>query len=810
MKTIHWILLFIVIAISALIIIKTADIEPRVDERIDLNWRFTFEDDSSFSKINLDEHGWQTVSLPHDWMITLPVSEENESGTAGGFYPSGVGWYRKHLDLSAYESKDQFYLVFDGVYMNSDVWINGHHLGKHTYGYIGFNYDISDYIRKDSINIIAVRTDCSKMPVDRWYSGAGIYRHVKLIAADKLHFPVLNTKITAQPEGEAYLVNSEIKILNNDKRSKRFKVRSDLLAPDGSLVKSTVRSVSVDGKSSVHVSAENRIEDPVLWSDKDPSLYEIRSFLMYRKRVIDNLDNTFGLRDIVFSPDSGFILNGEKVWLKGVCLHHDGGALGAAVPDATWEYRVKALKELGVNALRLAHNPHSPELLDICDKLGVFVIDEMYDKWELVWGNPDNNFDFPGTYEDDLAYFIQRDRNHPSVIAWSMGNETLEQLDDPPAGRKWFSKLDSITRIYDTTRMITAALHPGGQKKNHEIPSSLIEVQRLISYNYRTDSFASWHKQYPEKVWLATETKAYNEHRNSNFEEISYMDNSWLDMEKFVAGQFIWAGIDYFGESPGWPYRSFNNGLLRTNGLAKPYAYYTQSIYSEDPMVKIAVVDNDLADSLNNYKTWQISWSGAPVVRHWNFGKKEKELEILVYTNCEEVDLKINNTNFSTLKKSDFEDGVIKTKVSYEPGLICASGFYRDGKGKIIEVKDSILTSLEPSMIMMKPDKTEMLADGNDVVHIETSVADSIGTTYPTASHRINYEVQGPGKIKVIDNGNPADHEPYHSASKKVYKGTHLLIIQSTVEPGDLTIRASSEGLLSASVKLKSLPPKDK
>ncbi|MFC2089693.1 glycoside hydrolase family 2 TIM barrel-domain containing protein [Bacteroidota bacterium] len=799
MKPIYWVIFVLIVGSSAWLIMKTGGNEARYEQTIDLNWRVMLADDPSFSKVDYDDSEWEIVTLPHDWMIRGEISDTNLSGTARGFYPGGTGWYRKHLILDEADSKEQFYLVFDGVYMNTDIWVNGTHVGAHEYGYIGFHFDISQFIRTDTVNIISVRTECSELPVDRWYSGAGIYRHVKLIATDHLHFPVQHSKIYSSVKQGDRIVSSHIALVNNERRQRRIKIKSDLIDPDGKIVASSIASRVIKGNSSVTIDDEHIVPDPLLWSAKEPNCYTLNSYLLHKNKVTDNVHTSFGIRDVQFSPDSGFILNNRKVWLKGVCIHHDGGALGAAVPEATWEYRLKLLKEMGVNALRLAHNPHAPELLDMCDRMGFYVINEMYDKWGIKWRNDSVVENTPQINEDDLRYFIRRDQNHPSVIAWSMGNETVEQLDDPELGVEWYRKLASITREIDTTRMITAGLHPysPGDK-----PSSYILEEPLVSYNYRTDSFATWHQQYPELIWIASETKAYNENRRSDYGEISYLDNSWLDMEPFIAGQFIWSGIDYFGETIKWPYRSFYNGLISTDAEIKPYAYYTQSIYSETPMVKIVVVDQELVDSLNTAKTWQISWAGAPVVRHWNFTDKDS-LNILVYTNCETVDVIINNKVKGRFDRKDFDDQVIQAELGYQPGKIIAMAYIETDTGLVV-VSDSLVTSGLPTRILLEADKEEFIADGQDVVHIKTTVADTKGIKVARSTHLINYTINGPGAIKVIDNGNPTDSTPYNSTSKRLYKGSQLVIVQSTVEPGDLTINASSEGLRSATVKVTS------
>lgn len=792
----------VIVAIATWSVLKTNDTDPRAEVNIDLNWRFMHGDEKDASKTEYNDTDWRIVSLPHDWMIEQPVSKENSSGTAGGFYPEGVGWYRKHLDISPYKTKKQFYLIFDGVYMNSDVWINGNHLGKHQYGYIGFQYDITPFLRKDTINIIAVRTDCSKLPVDRWYSGAGIYRHVKLIASEKLHFPEYNTRITTSEEGNKAFVTAEISVTNFNRKAKRFKIKSDLLGPNGNLVHSLMSSRVLEPGESTIITEKHTIEHPKRWSPDSPSLYELHSFLLNRKKICDDQVVKFGVRTAEFSPDSGFILNGEKLWLKGVCLHHDGGELGAAVPDVTWEYRLNQLKLLGVNALRLAHNPHAPEVLDMCDRMGFLVINEMYDKWEDPWNKSGTDFNFPETWKTDLEYFIRRDINHPSVVLWSLGNETVEQRNNPGDGVEWYTRLAELTKELDPVRQVSCALHPGRPENGHELPSSYIHVSPVVSYNYRTDSFAAWHERYPDMVWIATETRPYNTHPEGNFNQVSFTGNSWFDMKPFVAGQFIWTGIDYLGETVGWPDRGFRNGLLHTNGFIKPSAYFTQSMYSEKPMVKMVVLDKAMADSLDNLKTWQVKWAHAPLVRHWTFPLDAGDKHLVVFTNCEQVELKLNSKPAGNLNRSDFADQVIKTKLAYEPGMLVARAKTTDKNGMSISVSDTLRTAGKPSMIIMNPDKLILLADGKDVMHIETSVRDSAGTIYPTANHLINYSLDGPGKITAIDNGDPADHNTIKSLSKRVNKGRQLVVLRSTMDTGDLIISATAEGLHPASLKV--------
>jgi beta-galactosidase len=509
-----------------------------------------------------------------------------------------------------------------------------------------------------------------------------------------------------------------------------------------------------------------------------------------------------GFRSVGWDPGRGFLLNGEKVILKGVCLHHDGGELGAAVPMESWRRRFMLLKELGVNAIRFAHNPHSPEVLDLCDRMGFLVIDEMYDKWETGWDGEMNDW-FTDTWKEDLANFIRRDRNHPSVILWSVGNEVVEQLEDPVKAVEWYDNMIELVRSVDPTRMVTCALHPGNPERGNEVPSRMMHLSPVVSYNYRTDSFSSWHEKYPGLVFIATETKPYGTSRKKNYQEISFAGNSWNDMEEYVAGQFIWAGIDYLGESMGWPDRGFRHGLLETSGFIKPYAWYIGSRYREDPMVKLTVKDSIVADSLNRLKSWQSSWAGAPLADHWSFEPDGSLKEIVIFTNCNRVELHLNGRLVDTLRPASFEDGVIKKRIRYEPGRLVAHALYEESGGRNGKVSDTLQTSASAYALAMDPDR-EQIAPGNpELVHITTKVLDSLGILDPHSRHRVNYNVDGPGRIRAIDNGDLADHTPKGAVSREVRRGRQLLILQAGNEPGDVIVKASAEGLKPATVKIK-------
>ena len=804
MKAAHWTALVITLMAATWFVYRTRDTQPRIDTPIDLNWRFIQGDPEGAGDPGYNDSQWRYVSIPHDWMIEQDVNISNPSGTQGGFYPGGIGWYRKSLDLSDYQDKEQFYLLFEGVYHNADVYFNGALLGRHNYGYSSFYHEITELIRTDTLNVISVRTDCSDMPHDRWYSGAGIFRPVRLIATSPIHIPIWGSFISTSIDstGDAALQVS-LEITNQGRRGSRFEILYDIVDPEGRLV--------AEGRSTSYIEAEQtdtayhtfQIEKPRLWSPESPELYEVNCYLMDRNKQIDHTRTRIGIRSAEFDPDHGFILNGKKKMLKGVCLHHDGGELGAAVPMESWRRRLSILKELGVNAVRLAHNPHSPGMLDLCDEMGIMVIDEMYDKWEESWPDRDFNHDMADNWESDLANFVRRDRNHPSVILWSVGNETMEQLYNPKAGVEIYSKLMELVKSNDPGREVTCALHPGKEQDGHEIPSSLMQVSPVVSYNYRTDSFNTWHSQYPEMVFIASETKAYGPGKKEDYNVIDYSDNSWNDMEEFVAGQFIWAGIDYLGESGVWPRRGWNTGLLLTNGFIKPHAWYIGSQYREDPIVKLTVKDPELADSLNKHPSWQSSWAGAPLVDHWTFAPETDFREVVVFTNCEKVQLKLNNKVLESLDRSTFADGVIRATLPYEPGALIATAMFLDEQGKIQEVSDTLLTADRPYSLTMQPDRHQLTANNREVVHITTTVVDSAGTLNPHGNQLVSYTLDGPGRIRVIDNGDLADHSSQDASARKLRKGKQLLILQAGNEPGDLIISATAEGLKPSKVKIK-------
>lgn len=774
-----------------------------------LRQTFLFDDDWLFSSGDtlaaspgFDDSGWEHIQLPHDFSVLGEIENDNPSGTAGGFFPGGTAWYRKHFELDASKKAARVFLDFDGVYRNADVYINGKLVGNQKNGYVSFGFDITPFVRFDTVNVVAVRVDNSLQPFDRWYPGSGIYRHVWLTYTAPIYIPKWGTYITSRELTEKQAtISIETQIHNLSGENPRLLLKTEVFDRNNKSVAVVEDELKVNDDTSQLVNQELTILNPVRWEPESPVLYKAVSTIMSGKTVVDRYETTFGLRTVQFDANQGFILNGRKVMLKGVNIHHDGGCVGAAVPDSLWLYRLKVLKGLGCNAIRLSHNPHAPVILSLCDSLGLIVVDEMYDKWALAWQSQwlwKNQRDtlarwrdeFNATWQNDMKAWIVRDRNHPSVVVWSMGNETVEQLNDPQAGVDILNRLTAFARTCDPSRELTCVMHPADEKPGHEVPSRMVEHLGIVGYNYRSANFADWHRQHPDVVWFASETLPYAAW-NPDFSTLSFSDNSWFDMDTFVAGQFIWAGIDYLGESMGWPDKGFRHGIVDLCNRPKPYAFFTQSVYSDIPMVHVAVLDPELADSLNRMKSWQKSWAGAAVVDHWNFDKNGAIMQVATFSNCPEVELLLNHKSLGKKMLADFPDKVIKWEVPYEAGTLKAVATDKEGK-----THEHILqTAAEPVKIRISPHKTKMSANGSDLLIIEVSAVDSMGVLCPFATNTVEIKFSGDGRLLGIENGDLADHtHPLHM-ERALAGGRLILLIQSTKTAGYFQIGVASAGL---------------
>ncbi len=667
----------------------------RRETNLDAGWKFHLGDIPGAEAPGYDDSQWRALDLPHDFSVEAGVKENNPSSTAGGYFEGGIGWYRKTLNIPGDYAGKTIYLFFDGVFMNGEVWVNGRKAGKRSYGYVSYYDDITSLVTPGKKNVVAVRVDNSGQPVDRWYSGSGIYRDVRLLAVNPVHVSPWGTYIrnlSVSDQKAEMIMTTSIRNVTSGKRP--VQIISHIYDPSGQKV-TVANSGIFNAGNTAGIDQVFTIESPDLWSPDHPVLYEaVTDILSDDNTILDTYTTRFGVRQAEFSPDSGFMLNGRKLMMKGVCLHHDLGCLGSAYYPEVMRTRLQTLKDCGVNAIRLSHNPYAPDVLDLCDEMGFVVIDEMYDKWETEWGGYRGTKEpFMKTWRNDLSDFVRRDRNHPSVVLWSVGNETTEQLDNPERGVEILEMLKDQVAMFDSTRPVTCALHPGG-----ELPSRFIHHVDVVSYNYQVEHFREWKDQYPGYVFLGSETKVLQEGTVDDYNHPDFSKNTWFMLSPADAGQFIWAGIDYLGESRGWPDIGIRTGFINTCGDVKPYGYFTKSLYSHEPFMHLTVLDPKLAGELNALQTWQKIWYGPPLVEHWNFNEKDNDsLTVIPFTNVPEVELWLNGQSLGRKERSTSPGGVVMYRVPYRKGTLMARA---TDNGKVM-AEDSLTTAADPAVMDM-------------------------------------------------------------------------------------------------------------
>jgi hypothetical protein len=769
---------------------------PRIVADFDFGWKFLKGDDRKAWSPDYDDSGWQAVDLPHDWSIEGPYSERWASGT--GYLPGGVGLYRKTFAADSEWKGKLVAIEFDGIYKNSEVWINGHRLGMRPSGYIGFQYDLTRHLSFGKKNVLAVRVDHCDFADSRWYTGSGIYRHVRLTITDRLRIGPWGTyvvcKVLDANKADAVI---ETTILNDCNQPQLCQVVSRILGPDGVYEGPSNAPQSVEGNGRL-IHRQSFSQLPVqLWSVDNPILYSVQTSLLCEGTVRDQTVTVFGARAIRFDPDKGFFLNGQNMKIKGVCLHHDGGPLGAAVPEKVWRKRLESLKEIGCNAIRFSHNPPAPELLDLCDRMGFVVMDEAFDeftptknKWIVGWNKGVPGRDGYGKVFDrwavrDIQDMVRRDRNHPSVILWSIGNE-IDYANDPfshPAlggqYRPDNPSAENLTQLgrplvkavkeLDPTRPVTAAL-ANAPMSNAVGFADLLDV---VGYNYQENLYAQDHKKYPGRCILGSE----NSVRYDAWQAVA--DNP------YVSGQFLWIGIDYLGEAAGWPVRSWTGGLFDLCGFKKPEGWFRQSLWSDRPMVYLCA-------RLQRQDRRRGPQS------HWNWPARSA-VAVFAYSNCPEVTLELNGQTLESRQPTQGSWPMARWEVSFEPGTLTAIG-KKDGR----EVCRYALTTAGPArQIKLIPDCTILAADGKDVCLIECTVTDEKGVLVPDADHSITFSLVGPAKIAGIGSGDPASHEDHKAHTYRVYQGRCLLIAQTQKRPGTIQIAAACDNLKGAEILLE-------
>ncbi|MGA9542886.1 MAG: sugar-binding domain-containing protein [Candidatus Sulfotelmatobacter sp.] len=808
---------------SALAESPTEAVGQRLRENFDRGWRFHRGDFPGAEVPEFSDADWRILDLPHDWSIEGPFDEKEPSSSCGAYLPTGIGWYRKKFRLpSSYKNK-KLTIEFDGVYELSAVWINGHFLGQRPYGYVPFFYDITPYITLGSENLIAVKVDNSRQTNCRWYSGSGIYRHTWLLSTNNVHVAHWGTFVSSvgvSKEAAALRINT--KISNESESPAHCTLVTSVIDDDGNAVESAEASQDIATGKEYEFLQDIKVSLPHLWSVSNPYLYKVHSTVRAGDRTVDEYDTPIGIREAVFDADKGFLLNGERVKLNGVCLHHDGGCVGAAVPERIWKRRLEILKEMGCNAIRTSHNPHAAEFLDLCDRMGFLVMNEAFDEWKVPKGQIGSNGYakyFDEWYERDVQNFVRRDRNHPSVVLWSSGNEIGDQ--ESPQGAETLQQLLKVFNTEDPSRMVTAGCdHIHSEPASEAARPEFLALLDVVGYNYvdrwrdRKEKYYSIDRHaFPQRRFVGTESEAmggirgeYPELFPANAQTtgfFQFLRGRNVDVEQlwkfvstydYVAGDFMWTGIDHLGEAR-WPMKSSSSGVIDTCGFKKDGYFFYQSQWTDKPVLHL--------------------------FPHWNWkGKEGQPVPVTCFTNCDTVELFLNGRSFG-VKGYEFPrlgmEGrwgnlpdrakVLRTTadlhlswdVLYEPGALKAVGT-KDGK---IFATAEVYTTGEPASIGLASDRESITADRSDVAHLTVHILDEKGRVVPTADNEITFEIEGSGSLLATDNGNPASHEDYKSNRKKAFNGWCLAIVKSNGKTGAIQVRGVSPGLQAARVTIQ-------
>ena len=782
----------------------------RQTQSFDHGWRFHLGDVPGANAVPFDDTAWRTLDLPHDWSIEGEFSEQNPAGVAGGALPGGVGWYRKTFTVPARDSGKVVFVEFDGVYRNSEVWINGQYLGKRPYGYSSFRYELTPNVRFGAgRNVIAVRVDNSQQPNSRWYSGSGIYRHVRLVTSDPMHVAQWGTYITTPVVS---VDSSHVTIrtsLRNERQVEQPIVLSTVVYDSAGREVAAVSTMGrIPGDSVAELVQDLTVSRPVLWSVERPYLYRAVSRVRCGNRLCDTYTTPFGVRSFVFRADSGFFLNGRPVKIRGVCLHHDLGALGAAVNTRAIERQLQIMRAMGVNALRTSHNPPAPELLDLTDRMGFIVMDEAFDMWKKEKTPYDYHLDWDAWHVRDLSDMVLRDRNHASVFIWSIGNEVMEQWNNGDSTAAPIAReLAGIVRALDPTRPITQAAN-NGSPQNPVFHAGALD---LLGHNYHHEVWADFPAQYPGAKFIITEAMSalnsrgvyqqpsdsvavyytpYEKNRGPQPPKngrLSSYDNSrafWGSLHEeslrlferypFLSGIFVWQGIDYLGEPTPyeWPARSSYFGVVDLAGFPKDPFYLYQSVWTEQPMLHL--------------------------LPHWNWTPGDT-IDVWAYTNADAVELFLNGTSLGTKRKPEPVSHLM-WRVAYTPGTLRAVS-RKEGR---VWATAEVRTAGAPVRVALAPDRARLRANGDDLSFVTVTVQDRAGALVPTAEPLIRFSLSGgDARIVGVDNGDQTSHTSFKANQVRLFNGKALVIIRAGTRPGTVTLTAAGDGLTPSAVPLQ-------
>lgn len=805
------------------------------------DWLFTESDSPDYSLTTYQPSDWRQLNLPHDWSIEHDFSEDLEGCTA--FMPGGIGWYSK-IFPSKIKENQKCYIIFDGVYNNAEFWLNGMRIGNHPYGYAPIYYDLTDMLSpKGKYNRISVRVDHSRYADSRWYTGSGIYRNVSMLIVDKLHIPVWGTFVTTPKVSKNNAsINIQVEVRNDYNKQKEGSIITDIFDPEGNKITSISTNITLEQNQKASFTQKVNIEKPKLWHVNSPNLYQAKTRILSSNKKLEERITTFGIRSIRFDKEKGFFLNGENLKVKGVCLHHDAGIVGSAVPKDVWKRRLLLLKEGGCNAIRSAHNPASDEFLDLCDELGLLVQNEFYDEWDLPKDKRYNMHDKEVDYitrgnsehfqlwaETDLKNVMLSSRNHPCIFQWSIGNEiewtypgnrgatgifketnkndkidwTLWRTEVPPHTPKevrdyWAnfpkqtfnigetaSKLAAWTREMDTSRPITA---------NLILPTSSLETDYakaldVIGFSYKPHKYDYFRETYPEKPMMGTENV------------VRWYEWKAAIERDYIAGVFLWTGVDYMGEcrKHDWPVKALPMAPVDLAGFPRASHYMYKALWREDvPVISMYTqsekksiyklnADGKIVEKKKDY------WKLAPRVwqdvnPHWNY-KKDEKIIVEVYSNCDEVELFQNGKSLGKQYLKNQDDYTYKWLVNFKKGKLIAKGKKNNGKRA-----NTILESVgKPVGIKLTADKEFMTANNTDVVHIVAQLIDKKGRAVKNENTEITFEINGEHRFLGTDCGNTAKMKSFKNKTSPTEFGQCLLILQSTNKESLIKVKAKNK-----------------
>ncbi len=785
------------------------------------DWKFILDDVKDGASTTLDDSRWRTLSLPHDWSVEYPNSPDKASAT--GYLPGGIGWYRKSFEVPSADKEKRLYIYFEGVYNHSEVYINGQKLGYRPNGYVSFMYDLTPYIRFGAENLLAVRVNHSEDADSRWYTGSGIYRNVYLTVAPQVHIDLWGVFYQAQKiDSKQATVQVQTTLKNASTQASKLQVIHEVKDATGKIIATQKGAVSVPAGESAVSSEVVHIKSPKLWSVETPNLYTLHTRILSNGKQIDESTETLGLRTVHFDANKGFFLNGKSMKLKGVCIHHDAGILGAAVPREVWYDRLSKLKSLGVNAIRLSHNPQATMVYEICDQIGLMMMDEAFDEWEFPkkkwiegWNQGKPGFQGSASYfaewsEKDVESMVRRDRNHPSIVLWSIGNEVDYPNDPyshpvlnkegigqqhergyrpelPNANRMGdiAKKLIAAVKRYDTSRPVTGALAGPVMSNETEYPGAL----DVVGYNYTENRYAQDHQKYPNRVLYGSE----NRHDMEAWKAVR--DN------EYISGMFLWTGLDYLGEAGRFPSRGFTTGLVDLAGRIKPNGHFRSALWSETPVTYIGTSlaspgrgDRGGQQATNTNRPVRLSQYAEP---NWYY-RDGQQVRVVCYTNCAESELWLNGKIVGERQKRNDEVGIIYWDIPYEAGALTVKS-YNDNK---LAAEYTIRSYDRPETLTASCCKKEICAESG-MAQIVVEIKDKDGNPVWMADDEISCRVEGPARLVAMESSQPNDMTNNRTPRKRAYHGYLVAYVQPTGEKGTVTVSFSAPWLKSDSITLE-------